>query len=171
MGMKRLFKRKSREKYYDPETGEEMDGCLMFVQRRRTNGFGEGWLAVGQDASDILAHSDLDGADFRVLFKVFRKLNFENDILLNQAEIASELGMHRQHVQRSIKKLISVGVIVEGPKLRQSRTYRLNPEFGWKGSGENHKKALQKQRKERMKAAKITGVIEGGEESKEPGPK
>jgi hypothetical protein len=33
------------------------------------------------------------------------------------------------------------------------------PEFGWKGSGDNHRKALADQRKARMKAAKITGVV------------
>jgi predicted transcriptional regulator len=156
----RLFRRKNREKFYDPETGEEMDGCLMFVQRRRTNGFGEGWIAVAQDPTDLLAHSDLDGADFKVLFKIFKKLDFENYILLNQAEIASEMGMHRQNVQRAIKNLIALGVIVEGPKFKQNRTYQLNPQLVWKGSGENHKKALKKQQEERMKAAKITGVIE-----------
>ena len=59
-------------------------------------------------------------------------------MVVNQAELAKELGMHRQHVQRSIKRLIALGVILEGPKIGISRSYRLNPEFGWKGSARNH---------------------------------
>ena len=42
--------------------------------------------------------------------------------------------MHRQHVQRSIKRLIQLGIILEGVKIGISRSYRLNPSFGWKGS-------------------------------------
>ena len=40
--------------------------------------------------------------------------------------------MHRQHVQRSIKRLIQLGIILEGVKIGISRSYRLNPSFGGK---------------------------------------
>ena len=42
------------------------------------------------------------------------RIDFENLMVVNQAELAKELGMHRQHVQRSIKRLIALGVILEG---------------------------------------------------------
>ena len=32
---------------------------------------------------------------------------------------------------------------LEGPKIGVSRSYRLNPNYGWKGSGKNHKQALK----------------------------
>ena len=47
--------------------------------------------------------------------------------------------MHRQHVQRSIKRLIQLGIILEGVKIGISRSYRLNPSFGWKGSAKGHR--------------------------------
>ena len=47
--------------------------------------------------------------------------------------------MHRQHVQRSIKRLIQLGIILEGVKIGISRSYRLNPNFGWKGSAKGHR--------------------------------
>ena len=47
--------------------------------------------------------------------------------------------MHRQHVQRSIKQLIQLGIILEGVKIGISRSYRLNPSFGWKGSAKGHR--------------------------------
>lgn len=141
-----------------------MENCRRF-RRYRTNGFGERWLALSQHASDILADSDLCGADFKVLFKIFKKLDFENHILINQAEIANEMGMLRQNVQRSLKRLLGIGVIIEGPKVKQNRTYRLNPEFGWKGSGANHKKELEAHRTKGEKGkeeAFLYSVLPGG---------
>ncbi|EIT2341618.1 hypothetical protein L1O22_004870, partial [Salmonella enterica] len=41
------------------------------------------------------------------------------------------------------KNLIEFGIILEGPKIGRSKTYRLNPQFGWKGTVSNHKKALK----------------------------
>ena len=63
-------------------------------------------------------------------------------IQVSQADIARELDMHRQHVQRSIKRLIQLGIILEGVKIGISRSYRLNPSFGWKGSAKGHREAL-----------------------------
>ena len=48
--------------------------------------------------------------------------------------------MHRQHVQRSIKRLIQLGIILGGVKIGISRSYRLNPSFGWKGSAKGHRR-------------------------------
>ena len=97
--------------------------------------------------------------------KLLGRIDFENLMVVNQAELAKELGMHRQHVQRSIKRLIALGVILEGPKIGISRSYRLNPEFGWKGSARNHVIALDQERKKRMANAGIKGVIEGGQQA------
>lgn len=131
----------------------------MFIPRRKTNGFGNRWLAMAQDPGEILAHSNLVGVDFKVMFLLLNKLDFENHMLIHQVELAENLGMYRQNVARSIKRLIAVGVVLEGPKVKHNRTYKLNPEFGWKGSGDNHRKALADHRKARMKAAKISGIV------------
>ena len=64
----------------------------------------------------------------------------KNLIQVSQADIARELDMHRQHVQRSIKRLIQLGIILEGVKIGISRSYRLNPSFGWKGSAKGHRR-------------------------------
>ena len=80
--------------------------------------------------------------DTRVLFSLLEVLDYENLIQVNQAEIARDLGMQRQNVQRSIKRLMELGVILEGVKIGVSRSYRLNPSFGWKGSAKGHREAL-----------------------------
>ena len=68
--------------------------------------------------------------------------NYENLIKVNQAEVSEQVGMNRHNVNRSIKKLIELGVILEGVKIGISRSYRLNPNFGWKGSAKGHREAL-----------------------------
>ena len=74
-------------------------------------------------------------------------------IQVNQAEVSEQVGMNRHNVNRSIKKLIELGVILEGVKIGISRSYRLNPNFGWKGSAKGHREALH----EHLKVIKIRG--------------
>ena len=126
----------------DSETGEIIDGLVAYVVPKSKNGFGQGWLAMAQNGAEILAQSNLSGNDFKVLMKLLSVLDYENLIQVSQAEIARELNMHRQHVQRSIKRLLDLGIVLEGVKIGISRSYRLNPNFGWKGSAKGHREAL-----------------------------
>ena len=126
----------------DSETGEIIDGFVAYVVPKRKNGFGHGWLAMAQNGAEILAQSNLSGNDFKVLMKLLSVLDYENLIQVSQADVARELNMHRQHVQRSIKRLIDLGIVLEGVRIGISRSYRLNPNFGWKGSAKGHREAL-----------------------------
>ena len=126
----------------DSETGEIIDGFVAYVVPKRKNGFGQGWLAMAQNGAEILAQSNLNGNDFKVLMKLLSVLDYENLIQVSQADIARELDMHRQHVQRSIKRLLELGIVLEGVRIGISRSYRLNPNFGWKGSAKGHREAL-----------------------------
>ena len=80
--------------------------------------------------------------------------DYENLIQVNQAEVSEQVGMNRHNVKRSIKKLIELGVILEGVKIGISRSYRLNPNFGWKGSAKGHREALH----EHLKVIKDKGA-------------
>jgi len=138
------------------DTGEVMEGAVlgMFFPKRQ-NGFREGWIAMAQDALMAVAKMDLGDEARRLLFAILAKLDYENYILLNQAEIGADIGMQRANVSRALAKLEAEGVLLRGPKAGRSSTFRLNPAFGWKGSAENHRKAL----KERMKASNISGIV------------
>ena len=141
--------------WVDLNTGEILDYSLVAVARRVPNGFAEGWLAMSQGALDMLASSNLRGDDLRVLLALLGRLDFENLIQLEQADIADRLGMHRPHVNRSIKRLVALGCLLEGPKIGRSRTYRLNPNYGWKGSGKEHQKALRAHEKAAAAGLKV----------------
>lgn len=144
----------------DAETGEVLGNAVIgVIYGHERNCFGKGWVAVAQHAMTMMAQSDLGQQEFRVFFAVGSRIDFDNYILLNQAEISKELGMDKADVSRSIKKLETIGVLLRGPKAGRSITYRLNPNFGWKGKADNHRRAIEDTMKERMKAARIQGVV------------
>lgn len=145
----------------DLDTGEVLPHVLVAVQQKIPNGFREGWIAMAQTALEMLATSDLRGDDLRVLLALMARLDFENLIQIEQTEIAEKLGMQKQNVNRSIKRLIALGCLLEGPKIGRSRTYRLNPHFGWKGSGKAHQKALRASERARERGL---SVLNGGQE-------
>lgn len=148
---------RKRLKQVDEDTGEVLDGFVAYIAPKRVNGFGQEWLAMSQAAALMFAQSDLGASDMKVFFALLAKLDFENLLVINQAEIARMIGMNRHHMNRSIKKLLELEVLFEGPRIGVSRSYRLNPRMGWKGSAVNHRAALDK----RMESSGLS-VIEGG---------
>ena len=126
----------------DQQTGEVVEGFVAYVVPKRKNGFQKGWMAMAQEAMMMLAQSNLTGNDMKVMWAMLARLDYENLIQVNQSEVAEQVGMNRHHVNRSIKKLIELGVVLEGVKIGISRSYRLNPNFGWKGSAKGHREAL-----------------------------
>jgi len=90
----------------------------------------------------------------------------KNKVVVNQAELGRLMGLTRQNVQRAIKQLMEVGLILEGPKEKQSRTYSLNPELVFRGSAKDHTKEIAKYRKKRTKAR--MKLLEGGKSEKPP---
>lgn len=158
--------RRKKIEHIDAKTGEVLGGFPAYLPPRGKNGFTEGWSAMARGVGTLFAQNRtfLGQEGLALIFLLIDKLDFENHLTISQAAIGRELGMSRQNVQRSIRRLIELGALIEGSKKGQSRTYRLNPNFAWRGSGENHLKALAEYREQRMKAANISGVLEGGGE-------
>ena len=141
----------------DMQTGELLEGATLAVfYPKQKNGFTTGWVAVAQEPLMALAKADLGDEARRVLFAVLAKLDFENFISLNLAELGRQLNMKPSNVSRAMSKLLKEGVVMAGPKLQAKGTYTLNPHYGWKGSARGHQDAL----KDRMKARGMS-VIEG----------
>ena len=65
------------------------------------------------------------------------KLDFDNHIIICQADIAKALDIDRTRVSESIKKLLDKRIILKGDKNGRSYTYRLNIHFGYKGKAKN----------------------------------
>ena len=149
----------------DATTGEVLEHGFTAVLFPKTRSpFGTRFLTMAQDAISTLAkqRKDLGEEGFAVFLAMVGQMSYENHILVPQAELAKELGMQRPNVSRAIRKLLDLGVIEKGPKVGRVHSYKLSSSYGWKGSARNHVIALDQERKRRMAAAGISGVIDGG---------
>ena len=121
--------------------GEIVGGFVAVIRPKQKSAF-QRHFTMNQDALRILA-KELTGEQFKVLMLMLADLDYENFIQIAQADIADTLEMQKTNVSRAVRALLDVGVIFEGPKVGRSKTYRLNEQFGWKGTASNHKKALK----------------------------
>lgn len=133
-----LKKEKMLHANIDPETGEIVS--LTVPHKPIKSNLGGGWMAMYQDAMDWMADAKLTYEEYRVLMKLFARLDFENYIRITQSEMAEGLGMKQSNVARAIKGLLAHDIIRKGPKVGNGNTYRLNPMIGHKGQGINKTK-------------------------------
>jgi hypothetical protein len=163
-------RQKIRPATIDLDTGEITNGIFVYCPKKQHSSFSKGgFMVMSQERSDMLAHSDLDGTTFRVLHKLIAILDMDNLIAINQSDLASQMGLQKQNLGRAIKKLLAEEILIEGAKLGQHKSYRLNAYYGWKGSTENHNAALESDPvplSDRMKQSGIEGVVDGGKKSK-----
>lgn len=125
----------------DLETGEDLGGFVAVIRPKQKSSF-ERHFTMNQAALKIIA-TELNHEQTKVLMMILADLDYENYIQVAQIDIAESLVMKKSAVSRAIRHLLEFGIILEGPKIGRSKTYRLNPQFGWKGTVSNHKKALK----------------------------
>ena len=80
-----------------------------------------------QFLEEFASRKDVTGEVLRVFLYLNARLDFENIIQVPQTEIAERLGLQPQNVHRAIKQLEALGVIIRGPKVGRSSSWRLNP--------------------------------------------
>ena len=163
-------RKKMRPATINLDTGEIEEGVFVYCPKKSLSPFTKGGFAVmSLDAALMLSRADLDGVDLKVLWLLIAKLETDNYILVNQTELAIAMDLKRPHFNRSVKKLVAEGILIEGGNLGRLKSYRLNAYYGWKGSVENHAKALESDPiplSDRMKQSGIESVIDGGKKSK-----
>ncbi|MCK0906834.1 MarR family transcriptional regulator, partial [Escherichia coli] len=106
----------------DTATGEEVGSFVEVIRPKQKSAF-ERHFTMNQDALKILAKT-LTGEQFKVLMMLLADLDYENYIQIAQADIAEALGMQKTNVSRSVKALIDLAVILQGPKVGRSYSYR-----------------------------------------------
>lgn len=136
----------------DRSTGEIINsGKIAYIPSKQRNGFTEGWTAVSNEAIkymfELRQENVIQARHTDVLtYLATACLDFENLVAVSQTEVAKGIGMPRSHVSRCMAKLVELGFLYEGDKIGRTKTYRLNPNVGWKGSAKNHRAALAKAR-------------------------
>ncbi len=127
--------RRRNLKTIDMDTGEILDDLLVASPKKhRLEG---DFVMATQDGFLRLAkETDLTGQDYKVLLIYLSNLDFENFLQISQSYIATDLGMHQEHVSRATKKLVDKGILIKGLKVGRHQTYRLNAFYGWKGKAD-----------------------------------
>lgn len=116
----------------DLETGEVQEGLTVFVPTKR--GLRDRHVMMTNSGLLMLAFDvDLKWEDLRVLLAYGGYTDFENKITVTQKEVAELLGMKKENVSRSTKKLLTKNYLIEDSKIGRTKTYRLNTVLGWKG--------------------------------------
>ena len=142
----------------DLNTGEVLEeGFIAYIAPKRKNAFGN-WIAMAQEMFMNIANLGLNNTDHRVYMALLSQLDFENLLVVNQSQLAEALGIQRQNFSKSVQRLLKEGIILQGPKIGVSRSFRLNPTYGWKGTASNHKKAVKSHLE----------VIKGGKDPRKP---
>jgi hypothetical protein len=128
----------------DTSTGEILEGVPVIVGRsKRPTLYGNRWLQMAQDPLLALATDrELWGRPRAVLDYLLGILDFENFVEVHHQAIADTLSLHRPDVTKAISLLVKKGILIKGPSVGRSNSYRLNPAYGWKG---DNKKAQEYQ--------------------------
>ena len=122
---------------YDKNTGEVLDGVPVLCGVKR-NPYSTGWVMNSQQALEIIAKDkEITGRIHRILWFLIARLDFENWIQISQKEICEELSMRKEDLSSGIKLLEKKKILIRGPKVGRSYSFRINPNFGWKGDVKN----------------------------------
>jgi len=150
-----MRKRKKLEiKAYDKETGEFVEGVPVWCGVKK-NPYNTGWVMNSQKALEAIAiDKEITGRIHRVLWLLIANLDFENWIQIPQKEICEKLNMKKPDVSSAIKILEKKEIILRGPKLGRSYSFRLNPDFAWKGDVKYLDQYREKKEKERTEDLK-----------------
>ena len=73
---------------------------------------------------------ELDGFDLRVFLYMSTRVGFDEFTHIPQVELATVLNRRKQHVSRSISRLIERGFIEQSDEKVRSSKWRLNPDYG-----------------------------------------
>ena len=136
-----------------PEDSEQTPVQAYFTppQKRKYN---VKWLLLWQDSSEIgvsvmeqAKTEKMTLSDYRVRDFLIGTIGIGNFVFVNQRELTRELNLNKATVNRSIKHLIALNILIPGPKSGRSNTYMINPAFCFSGGLNN---GIQ-QRKEAIK--------------------
>lgn len=122
----------------DKNTGEyvsDQKGTFLYIPHKLKI---RDFVMVFQVAFKELAKDrDLRGVHGSVLNYLLSILDFENDLKITQIEVARDLDIGKDQVSKAIKVLLDKKILIKGPKLGCSWSYRLNHKYAWKGKVKN----------------------------------
>ena len=138
----------------DQKTGEILEGVVVYCGVKH-NPYSKGWIMNSQEGLKALAEDEeISKEALRILIFLMAYLDFENWIQISQRVISEKLNIKKSNVSRGISLLESKQILLKGPKLGRSYSFRLNPNFGWKGDVLILEKYRKEKEQERLKNLK-----------------
>lgn len=114
------------------------NGCFAFIpdkKRTYSNLYGDSWMITAQKAFTQLAcDPDLNGGELKTFMYLMGKLDFENYILVTKKEVEEQTGYSRKTIIAAFNTLEKKGILIPGPKFGRTSTWRLDPNYGFKGN-------------------------------------
>lgn len=130
---------------FDLETNEVLS---TFGDKRAKRCTLTDWLMIFHKGMELIAKDKELGLEaLRVFLCAISQIDYENKFLMTQSDIAKELEMKQQAVNRAFKLLVKKGIFVEGEKQGTSKTYYLATIIGSKGKARNFQKKLERESK------------------------
>lgn len=124
---------------------EELQCMPVYLQKPKKRRYTERWLLLWQTSSEGLGVSieeqaisgRLTATDYRVRDFIMCRVGIGNFVHFSQTEAAQILGIKQPNISKSLKKLIKMGIVLEGPKSGKFKTYQINPAMVFAGSLSN----------------------------------
>lgn len=145
-----------------PEDDEQSPQTVYF-QPPKSRKYDARWLVLWQDGSDIgvsmteqAEMNVLTQTEYRVRDWLMGTIGIGNYVHVNQAEMSRRLRIERATASRAIKRLIELGILIQGPKSGRSNTYMVSPAFCFNGS----LSAGIKERKKAIKNGKPAKILQ-----------
>ena len=142
-----------------PDKEGEPPTSILVVPRNRQ--YQIQWLTLWQDVETGVTLMEqarmerpLTQTEYRVRDMLLGSIGLGNWAIVNQAEIARQLRVHRPDVSSAIKRLIELGIVIQGEKMGRNCQYMISPAFCFKGSLPEGQK-LARQAEKEHKAAKV----------------
>ena len=151
---------------YDAFTGEQLEGTLVHVQPKRTNGFTM-WVALNQESLDAICSPDLTGYDRRILFALACLAKTDNQILVSQKSLAERLGIAATHISRSISNLVEKGFVIRGERIGSTHVLHLNIQHFWRGDARKHKQMMAEMNKPKRAKSSPSPVVPSHQQTSE----
>lgn len=115
---------------------ENQSPDTVYFEPPRKKRYSVEWLMFWKTPSEIgvglmeqAISEKLNLSDYRVRDFLIGTIGIGNFVFVNQRDVARKLNLNKSTVNESIKKLISLNIIIPGPKSGRSNTYKVNEAF------------------------------------------
>lgn len=128
----------------DKETGEEIGSALVEKRLPRApSPYGDDWMQSHQRALlQIAADRELRGIPSAVYLYVSAKLDYHNYFCVSPTDISRDINVGRNSATAALQLLAKKDILLGGPKVGNTKSFKLNPLYGWRGSVIGLKKEL-----------------------------